>query len=81
MIATTTLAAGAFAAGVPALGLYHGMLPPTRNLENPDPACDLDCIPKEARKRSVDAALTNAFGFGGTNASILMRRECGKERE
>lgn len=74
-------AAGAFAAGVSALGLFHGILPPTRNLEHPDPACDLDYIPKKARECAVGAAVTNAFGFGGTNASLLMTAGSGSERD
>ncbi|MCW7753217.1 beta-ketoacyl-ACP synthase II [Desulfobotulus sp. H1] len=74
-------AAGGFAAGVSALALYHGILPPTRNLNHPDPECDLDYIPNQARSQDVKMALTNAFGFGGTNASLLMAVESGRERD
>lgn len=74
-------AAGALAAGAGAMGIYHGVLPPTRNLEVPSPECDLDYIPGQARKKSVQAALINAFGFGGTNASLLMTADTGNERK
>jgi len=49
-------------------------LPPTINYENPDPACDLDYIPNHARKVPVEYALSNSFGFGGTNAALIFRR-------
>jgi 3-oxoacyl-[acyl-carrier-protein] synthase II len=52
-------------------------LPPTINLENPDPACDLDYVPNEARERPVDAVLSNSFGFGGQNTSLVLRRFAG----
>ncbi|MGH7893169.1 MAG: beta-ketoacyl-ACP synthase II, partial [Candidatus Binatia bacterium] len=67
-------AAGAVEAGVTALAVHHGILPPTINLDAPDPACDLDYVPHEARRTQVDAALSNAFGFGGTNVSLVFRR-------
>ncbi len=51
-----------------------GIIPPTINLENPDPDCDLDYVPNKAVKQEVNVALSNAFGFGGTNASILFRK-------
>ncbi|TYT73729.1 beta-ketoacyl-ACP synthase II [Desulfobotulus mexicanus] len=73
-------AAGAFAAGVSAMALFHGVLPPTRNLKNPDPACDLDYIPNLARRQAVRGALTNAFGFGGTNACLCMVSGSGSKR-
>ena len=50
------------------------MLPPTINYETPDPECDLDYVPNHARKQDVDAALTNAFGFGGTNATLALTK-------
>jgi 3-oxoacyl-[acyl-carrier-protein] synthase II len=49
-------------------------LPPTVNLEQPDPACDLDCLPGDGRDAAPDAMLTNSFGFGGINASLVLRR-------
>jgi 3-oxoacyl-[acyl-carrier-protein] synthase II len=67
-------AAGGVEAIASALALYHGVLPPTAHLENPDPACDLDYIPKVARQVSARAAVSNAFGFGGTNATLVFRR-------
>jgi 3-oxoacyl-[acyl-carrier-protein] synthase II len=54
--------------------IQHGIVPPTINLEDPDPECDLDYVPNVAREMKVDAALSNSFGFGGHNASILVRR-------
>ena len=56
------------------LALHHGLLPPTVNYQTPDPECDLDYIPNTARKVQVDAALSNGFGFGGTNATLAFRR-------
>ena len=57
-----------------ALTLYHQVMPPTINLDNPDPACDLDYVANQAREGRIGAALSNSFGFGGTNAVILMKR-------
>ncbi|HET9581302.1 MAG TPA: beta-ketoacyl-ACP synthase II [Gemmatimonadota bacterium] len=54
--------------------LAEGRVPPTINYETPDPACDLDCVPNEMRERSVRAALTNSFGFGGHNATLALKR-------
>jgi 3-oxoacyl-[acyl-carrier-protein] synthase II len=54
------------------LALSRGVIPPTINLENPDPACDLDYTPNEARERKLSAAMSNSFGFGGHNASIIV---------
>ncbi len=70
-------AAGGAEAIATILALYHGLLPPTINYETPDPDCDLDYVPNQARKQQVDAALTNAFGFGGTNATLALRRHRG----
>jgi 3-oxoacyl-[acyl-carrier-protein] synthase II len=67
-------AAGGLEAGITALALHKGVLPPTINLDNPDPACDLDCVPNVARQTGVEYALSNSFGFGGTNAALLFRR-------
>jgi 3-oxoacyl-[acyl-carrier-protein] synthase II len=67
-------AAGGAEAVVTVLALYHGVLPPTINYETPDPECDLDYVPNAARKTEVETALSNGFGFGGTNATLLFRR-------
>jgi len=67
-------AAGGVEAAFTALALFHGILPPTINLEQPDPECDLDYVPNTARQVQVDAALSNSFGFGGTNACIAFAR-------
>jgi 3-oxoacyl-[acyl-carrier-protein] synthase II len=67
-------AAGGLEAGLTALVLRDQVLPPTINLENPDPECDLDCVPNEARRAEVRYALSNSFGFGGTNGALLFRR-------
>ena len=66
-------AAGGLEAGILALAVKHGVIPPTINYVTPDPECDLDYTPNAARERRVAAALSNSFGFGGTNASLLMR--------
>ena len=57
-----------------ALAIQNGILPPTINLENPDEECDLDYIPNTARKAEVEYAMSNSFGFGGTNASLILKR-------
>ena len=67
-------AAGAVEGVFSALTLHHGTIPPTINYENPDPACDLDYVPNLARKANVRIALSNSFGFGGTNACVIFRR-------
>ena len=67
-------AAGAVEGVFSALALHHGMLPPTINYEIPDPACDLDYVPNQARKAEIEVALSNSFGFGGTNGCIIFRR-------
>lgn len=60
-----------------ALTVHHGVIPPTINLENPEPECDLDYVPNQARERQVRAAVSNSFGFGGTNAVLVMKRFAG----
>jgi 3-oxoacyl-[acyl-carrier-protein] synthase II len=67
-------AAGGVEAAFSALALYHGVIPPTINLENPDPECDLDYVPNQAREVRIDAALSNSFGFGGTNAVVALTK-------
>jgi len=67
-------AAGGIEAIATVLALHHGLLPPTINYETPDPDCDLDYIPNQARKQDVETALSNAFGFGGTNATLAFRK-------
>jgi 3-oxoacyl-[acyl-carrier-protein] synthase II len=67
-------AAGAVEGVYSVLALYHGVLPPTINYENPDPACDLDYVPNKARKSAIEVVLSNSFGFGGTNACAIFRR-------
>jgi 3-oxoacyl-[acyl-carrier-protein] synthase II len=67
-------AAGGIEAIFTVLALKEGILPPTINLENPDPECDLDYIPNEARRQQVNAAISNSLGFGGHNATIAFRK-------
>ena len=67
-------AAGGIEAGITALALHHQIMPPTINYEFPDPACDLDYVPNAARKAAITHALTNSFGFGGTNGSLLLKK-------
>ncbi len=66
--------AGGLEAGITILALRDQILPPTINQETPDPKCDLDYVPNTARKASFDVALSNSFGFGGTNGSLIFRR-------
>jgi 3-oxoacyl-[acyl-carrier-protein] synthase II len=65
--------AGGLEAGISVLALYHKTLPPTINYEVPDPACDLDYVPNHARETAVEYALSNSFGFGGTNAALVFK--------
>jgi 3-oxoacyl-[acyl-carrier-protein] synthase II len=67
-------AAGGIEAVFAVLAIHREILPPTINLDHPDPACDLDYIPNTARRARVDFALSNSFGFGGVNACLLFRR-------
>ena len=66
--------AGGLEAGITVLALQNQMLPPTINLENVDPECRLDYVPNKAIPYDFDVALSNSFGFGGINASLIMRR-------
>jgi len=66
--------AGGLEAGITVLALRDQVLPPTINLENPDPECDLDYVPNHARKAALEYAMSNSFGFGGTNGALLFRR-------
>ena len=67
-------AAGGLEAGISALVVRDQIIPPTVNLDNPDPECDLDYVPNECRSSSITYALSNSFGFGGTNASLLFKK-------
>jgi len=67
-------AAGGVEAGIIALALRDQVMPPTANYEKPDPECDLDYVPNVSRRRPMRYALSNSFGFGGTNAAVLMKR-------
>ena len=66
--------AGGLEAGITILALRDQILPPTANLDNPDPECDLDYVPNHPRKAKVEYAMSNSFGFGGTNGALLFRR-------
>ena len=67
-------AAGAVEGVFSVLALLHGTIPPTINYENPDPECDLDYVPNQARRADIRVVLSNSFGFGGTNACVIFRR-------
>jgi 3-oxoacyl-[acyl-carrier-protein] synthase II len=67
-------AAGGIEAAFSALAIHRGLLPPTINLEHPDPECDLDYVPGRARETSVHVVLSNSFGFGGVNACLLFKK-------
>jgi 3-oxoacyl-[acyl-carrier-protein] synthase II len=67
-------AAGGLEAGITALAVHHQLIPPTINLDNPDPECDLDYVPHTKRAAKIRFALSNSFGFGGTNGALLFKR-------
>jgi 3-oxoacyl-[acyl-carrier-protein] synthase II len=67
-------AAGGLEAGITALAVHHQVVPPTINLDHPDPECDLDYVPHVSRRIPVRYALSNSFGFGGTNAALLFKK-------
>jgi len=72
-------ASGGLEAGILALAIRDQVLPPTINHEDPDPECDLDCVPNQARKAEVRYAISNSFGFGGTNGALLFKRHEARE--
>lgn len=74
MLGHTFGAAGAIEAAISILSIVHGIIPPTINLEHPDPECDLDYVPNQARKAAVHVALSNSMGFGGHNTCLLFKR-------
>ena len=74
MTGHTLGAAGGIEAGITALAIARGVLPPTTNYTTPDPECDLDYVPNEARRAQVEVALSNAMGLGGHNGCVLLRR-------
>jgi 3-oxoacyl-[acyl-carrier-protein] synthase II len=65
--------AGAVEAVITALAIHHQVSPPTMNIITPDPACDLDYVPNQAREMKIEAAMSNSFGFGGTNATLVLK--------
>lgn len=67
-------AAGGVEAALTALALHHGIVPPTINLDDPDPVCDLDYVPHKSRQADIRVAVSNSFGFGGTNASLVLKK-------
>jgi nodulation protein E len=67
-------ASGAIELVATVLALHYGIVPPTANFTEPDPECDLDCVPNQARERPIRAALSNSFAFGGLNAVLAVRR-------
>ena len=77
MLGHTLGAAGAVSALAAVLAIRDGVIPPTINYETPDPACDLDYVPNEARRQPVEVAITNGFGFGGQNAVTVFTRYAG----
>ena len=74
MIGHTMGAASALSGIACALAIYEGFLPPTINFETPDPACEVDCVPNDARPANIGIAQNNAFAFGGNNAIVILGR-------
>ncbi len=74
MLGHLIAAAGAVELIVSVMAIRRGVLPPTINYETPDPDCDLDYIPNAAREQRVDHVLSNSFGFGGQNISLIVSR-------
>jgi 3-oxoacyl-[acyl-carrier-protein] synthase II len=74
MTGHTLGAAGGIEGAITALAIARGVLPPTTNYETPDPDCDLDYVPNQPREQRIDHAMSNSFGFGGTNAALIMSR-------
>ena len=74
MTGHTLGAAGGIEAAITALAIQRGVLPPTMNYETPDPDCDLDYVPNQPREQRVDHVMSNSFGFGGTNAALILSR-------
>ena len=74
LVGHTMAAAGSLEAAAPLLTLQHGLVPPTANLRDPDPEVPFDCVPITARPVELGAALSNSFGFGGQNVSLIFRR-------
>jgi len=74
MIGHTMAAAGSLEAIATVLALGHGVVPPTANLETPDPDVRFDCVPRASREAPLDCAISNSFGFGGQNVTLLFRR-------
>jgi 3-oxoacyl-[acyl-carrier-protein] synthase II len=67
-------AAGGVELAATILAMRDGVVPPTINVENQDPECNLDCVPNVAREMKVDVALSNSFGFGGHNSTLVVRK-------
>jgi 3-oxoacyl-[acyl-carrier-protein] synthase II len=67
-------AAGAISALAAVLTMHEGVIPPTINHDHPDPQCDLDYVPNQPRRAQTNAAIVNAFGFGGQNVTLVMKR-------
>ena len=74
MLGHTMGAASAIEAISCCLAVKEGVIPPTINYQTPDPECDIDCVPNEARKQEVDIALNNSSAFGGNNACLVLRK-------
>jgi len=66
--------AGGIETAFTALTIHNGIIPPTINLDNPGDECDLDYVPHTSRKQTINYAMTNSFGFGGTNASLILKK-------